>query len=325
MNKLAWGSGMVLGLSGLAIAADRHYVPMAPESVRSGRAGAYRPAAMRGPGVLIRTTQAIGDDVKDSEGKALGRIRDLVIDTARKRITVAAVSLNDNAKTRHQYYAVPWTALTKPANQSTESTREAFTLDMDAERLAQAPGFDAKRWPDVADQRWNRDVYAFYGQGTPGAQPTLQGEPISNDSGKKHGKSSRSSRSAESGKPLMLKVNGEMIGHRVRHAWNNELIGEINDLIVDRHTGDVAFIVLHLDPGTSVTQLQSEKDYVALPAAMFLLDRNGDPNAPFTVECCLEKLKTHRFRGDDWPNLASRGWATSLYDDFGRTPYWEQR
>ncbi len=40
-------------------------------------------------------------------------------------------------------------------------------LDVDKQRLQNAPGFDTDRWPDMSDVTWAEEVHTFYGT-TPG-------------------------------------------------------------------------------------------------------------------------------------------------------------
>jgi hypothetical protein len=53
-------------------------------------------------------------------------------------------------------FAVPWKAL----KQDKENKR--FMLDVDVERLKNAPGFDKDQWPNMADTTWNSTVESYY-------------------------------------------------------------------------------------------------------------------------------------------------------------------
>ena len=54
-------------------------------------------------------------------------------------------------------FAVPWNGLTL----DTKSKR--FVLNVEKERLQDAPGFDKDQWPDMADQSWVRQMRSYYG------------------------------------------------------------------------------------------------------------------------------------------------------------------
>jgi hypothetical protein len=54
-------------------------------------------------------------------------------------------------------FAVPLSALQRAAKVDT------LLLDMDQERLKQAPEFNPHNWPQMTDQQWIASVYTFYG------------------------------------------------------------------------------------------------------------------------------------------------------------------
>jgi hypothetical protein len=54
-------------------------------------------------------------------------------------------------------FAVPWNAL----RLDTENKR--FELNVETDRLKNAPGFDKNAWPDMADQSWVDEIHSYYG------------------------------------------------------------------------------------------------------------------------------------------------------------------
>lgn len=111
-----------------------------------------------GPGPrLVGAGTLIGHDVHDRHDEAVGDIREIVLDTSSGRVAYAVLAVGGVLGLGAKLYAVPWGALSPdPANRR-------FVLDVARERLQDAPGFDADRWPDMADETWARDVHAFYG------------------------------------------------------------------------------------------------------------------------------------------------------------------
>ena len=55
-----------------------------------------------------------------------------------------------------KYFAVPWHAFTM------DTDNQRFILDVDKERLKDAPGFDKDHWPSMADQTWAVTVHDYY-------------------------------------------------------------------------------------------------------------------------------------------------------------------
>lgn len=315
--------GLVAGLLLLdarGMAADR--AEQVERPTLDAAAYANRPGSQ--PFQLIRASQALGQEVRTTGGEHLGLIQDLAVDVSRRRIAYAVIDCGRFLQLDSRLFAVPWKALARDGHGQSTPDNQKLTLEMDRERLRRAAGFDAAQWPDMADERWARDLHACYGlrpYWERESATSLQGEPVS----------AVPTRFITRGRPqqatraVVLKANVEMFGHAVTHASNGERLGAVEEILTDHRTGDVALIVLQLDRNTSVTRTDRRRNHVALPVQMFSFVPNGDPNAPYVIECCLENLKSHRFREDRWPDLRSKSWAEGLYRDFGRTPYWEQR
>jgi sporulation protein YlmC with PRC-barrel domain len=318
----------------LAIAALA--APAAAREKRSEVTAAGVPAGDRGgkestsqtrreqPFRLVRASSLIGEQIRNAKGENLGLLQELAVDANARRIAYAIVDFSGLAM-GDKLFAVPWPAL---STRFDEKGPPQFVLDADKDRLKDAKGFDRGRWPQWADQSWARDTHAFYGQQPYWEQSRsqeLRGEPISPQKRSRRGSSRERTIVIESPQPFILKSNEEVLGHAVRHASNGETLGEINDLLIDPRTGDLAFVVVQLDRNSSARRSDRHKNFVALPAAMFTWDRHGDPNYPYTIECCLQRLRESRFASDHWPDLSSKQWAQGLYDSFGRQAYWEQK
>jgi sporulation protein YlmC with PRC-barrel domain len=108
---------------------------------------------------MVRATKAIGMDVEDAEGKNLGDVDDLVIDDGSGRVVYAVLSFGGFLGMGDKLFAIPWHAL-KPSAKDTNK----LMLDVPKDKLKNAPGFDKKSWPNMADQRWGLDVHKFYGE-----------------------------------------------------------------------------------------------------------------------------------------------------------------
>ena len=69
-----------------------------------------------------------------------------------------------------KFFAIPWDAMRLDAR------NKRFVLDVDKERLVNAPGFDKDHWPDMADEAWAREIHSFYGTGRTGEQRDEPGQ-----------------------------------------------------------------------------------------------------------------------------------------------------
>lgn len=97
-----------------------------------------------------------GMKVVNPEGEDLGKIEELMIDCDNGKIAYAVLSFGGVLGFGDKLFAVPWDALEVLA------TKNEIVLSVDKEMLEQAPGFDKNNWPDVADRRWQEEVYTYY-------------------------------------------------------------------------------------------------------------------------------------------------------------------
>ena len=108
-------------------------------------------------GSSISAHAVIGDPVVNRQGENLGKIEDLVIDPLSARVDYAVLSFGGFLGMGDKLFAVPIEAL----KLSREEKR--FILDVEKERLKNAPGFDKNDWPDTSDRAFGTKVYSYYG------------------------------------------------------------------------------------------------------------------------------------------------------------------
>ena len=126
------GVGMIIALSGTLSVADA--------KDKSG---------------VLKASELIGMKVQGSDGKNLGKIRDLVIgpDGA---VRYAVLDFGGFLGIGDKYFAVPWDALQRTQN------GKQIALDTTKRDLKKAPGFDKKHWPDFSDRQQEVVIYEFY-------------------------------------------------------------------------------------------------------------------------------------------------------------------
>jgi len=107
---------------------------------------------------IYRASKLIGADVENPQGEKLGDIKDVVFDPETGRIRYAVLAFGGFLGLGEKYFAVPWTALTSKAGEKGD-----FILNIDREKLKNAPGFDKNNWPNMADRSWAKQIYAYYG------------------------------------------------------------------------------------------------------------------------------------------------------------------
>ncbi len=116
------------------------------------------PEMKHGPGPhLMGADTLVGNDVFNKQGEDLGDIKEIMLDMRSGRVGYAVLSFGGFLGMGEKLFAVPWNALTL----DTENKR--FVLNVDNERLKQAPGFNKEKWPDMADQAWAKEIHSYYG------------------------------------------------------------------------------------------------------------------------------------------------------------------
>jgi len=106
---------------------------------------------------VLSTHVIIGDGVVNRAGENLGKIEELMLDLEKGRVAYAILSFGGFLGMGEKLFAIPFEALTLDAS------REHFTLDIDKDKLKNAPGFDKNNPPQAADRTWGAEVYKFYG------------------------------------------------------------------------------------------------------------------------------------------------------------------
>jgi sporulation protein YlmC with PRC-barrel domain len=106
-----------------------------------------------------RASELIGSNIENHQGDNLGEIEDLVMDPATGRISYAVLSYGGVLGIGDRLTAVPFTALSPKPDEP-----DKFVLNIERERLEQAPGFEPREWPDLTDPNYTRQVDEFYRQ-----------------------------------------------------------------------------------------------------------------------------------------------------------------
>jgi len=105
---------------------------------------------------VYSATALKGDPVFNSAGENLATLADFMLDVEPGRIRYAVLSFGGVLHVGNKLFAVPADALTVEGDR--------LLLDLDRNRLEEAPGFDKSRWPDFADPALERSIHAFYGR-----------------------------------------------------------------------------------------------------------------------------------------------------------------
>jgi sporulation protein YlmC with PRC-barrel domain len=119
-----------------------------------------------GPEVMGANT-LIGDEVYNQNEENLGSIKEIMLDTHSGNVCYAVLSSGGFLGIGEKLFAVPWSALTL----DTENKR--FKLNVEADRLKNAPGFDKDQWPNMADSAWAKSIHSYYGTQSDATRPNI--------------------------------------------------------------------------------------------------------------------------------------------------------
>ncbi len=105
---------------------------------------------------LLSATTITGDEVWNMQDENLGNIQDIMLDITAGKIRYAVLASGGFLGMGDRLFAVPWKALKQ------DKENKCFMLDVDVERLKNAPGFDKDEWPNMADAGWSSNVDSYY-------------------------------------------------------------------------------------------------------------------------------------------------------------------
>lgn len=107
-----------------------------------------------------RASKINGMKVKNTAGKELGTVNDLMIDIDMGDVRYAALSYGGFLGLGDKLFAVPWSAFECRFN---PSDKEYFlVLDLDEVTLKKASGFDKDNWPNFADPKIREEIDRHY-------------------------------------------------------------------------------------------------------------------------------------------------------------------
>ena len=121
-----------------------------------------------------------------------------------------------------KYFALPWETLKAGPGSD-------FIVDLDKDRLDNAPGFDKKNWPKMADSSWTTEVDRYYTTTKQGADRSW------------------------GGKASNLK------DAEIKNAAGAKF-GEVEDIIVDLDLGRATLVIVHTE-----NDVEPEDAWIALP------------------------------------------------------------
>jgi len=108
----------------------------------------------------FRASKLTGLNVRNTAGEKLGTVEDLVVDVRTGKISYIAMGVGGVLGIGEKLFAIPYGEL--KFNHGKDEM--FFVLDMPAEKIKAAPGFDKRDWPNFADPNWSQHIDKYYQQ-----------------------------------------------------------------------------------------------------------------------------------------------------------------
>ena len=107
-------------------------------------------------GRFLTASTVIGDKVFNTDGKDMGRIKDIMLDLEMGTLDYFVIEFGGFLGIGEKFFAIPVSML------KVDPERKAFVTDIKRETLERAPGFDKNHWPD-SNSRHVDDSKAYWG------------------------------------------------------------------------------------------------------------------------------------------------------------------
>jgi sporulation protein YlmC with PRC-barrel domain len=244
---------------------------------------------------LYKLRSVIGHTVENQHGKTLGHIEEVVIDAATGDIAYAVLAFGEFLGVGGKLFALPWHVLQQPDKGQT------FRLEMTAEQLKKAPGFDKEQWPDMEERHWTDAIHAYYGR------PPYVGKELP----------PKTTSETVQHVPHRLLRAGYVLKGTVMNTRGQRL-GNVEEVVIDAATGQVAYAVL------------SVGEFLGAGGKLFALPWHALQQSAglgtFVLDIDKETLqKAPGFDKDHWPNMADPRWQATVHSYYKQQPYGQQR
>ena len=280
---------------------------------------------------LLSAGTLTGNKVINRKEEDLGKIEDLVVDTEAGRVVYAILSFGGFLGIGDKLFTIPWNIM------DLNTDKHAFVLDVDKDRLKNAPSFERDRWTDIYNQDWRNNVYDYYGQKPYWATTTRS--DTSERSPEYTRRTVEETRSVPAGSlltasavapsrstgtevysptsstyatsSLNLMRAGDLKGLKVRNRANEDL-GKIDELMIHLDSGKIAYAVLSFGGILGI----GDKLF-AVPWNALSLDRDSND---FILDVPKKRLEdAPGFDKDNWPDMANPDWGENIHKFYGQT------
>ncbi|SNT23255.1 Sporulation protein YlmC, PRC-barrel domain family [Noviherbaspirillum humi] len=218
----------------------------------------------------VRISKLKGRDVQDAKGKKIGDIEDLVVDMQREYVPYVVLSFGGALGLGDKLFAFP-------PNSFQSGKDNHLVLNVERDKLKNAPGFDKKKWPDFNDNA-TRGALNRYFQG----QTTQAGSEVG-----------------------QLWRASEMVGKNINERSGRNA-GKIDDVVVNLGNGKVEYVVVAFDKAWS-----PDGKLVVLP--LKAIDFPGRTDLDPIINIARDRIGEARsFEKNTWPDINSAAFKNDV-------------
>ena len=105
---------------------------------------------------IVKASEVTGVKVVNGTGDSLGDINEVVLDKTTGKVNYLVLDFGGFLGFGNKFFAVPWQSF------AYDKKEDCFVLNVEKERLKQAPGFDKDHWPNFADRSVSEQIIEFY-------------------------------------------------------------------------------------------------------------------------------------------------------------------
>ena len=314
----------VFGLLSTTSAADN------PANTRADRAAARdrdhndRDAKIdkKTEGTAMRVSEVRGMTVRNSQGKDLGDIKDLMLDMGdHGHVRYAAISFGGFLGMGDKLFAVPWRAL--HFKHDADKNKNFVLFDVTEEKLKNAPGFDKNHWPDAADRTWMENVDRHYGVDvhagnthvnvrTDNRNQTVR----TNDRNERKDVRNVDPKKGHNEHNWRLHRASEAIGMKVRSGSGDKL-GKVEDIVIAMNSGNIRYVALSFGGFLGI----GDKFFAVPFDAVALQYDANDKDFVLVFDTTKDQLeKAPGFDKDHWPDFGNEQWAGEVHNFYHGKP-----
>jgi sporulation protein YlmC with PRC-barrel domain len=105
---------------------------------------------------VMSASSLIKNYVYNRLNQEIGSLKEIMLDVPSGRVAYAVLAVGGFLGLGERLYAIPWGSLTL------DEDRQCFIMDVQKERLEQAPTLDPDHWPDMSDPSWSTRIDSYW-------------------------------------------------------------------------------------------------------------------------------------------------------------------